>query len=455
MVGVRHIIKRIEMFNQQKKILVGLVVLLAILAGGYTAWHPFDGAPRSQASSQAAQYTCPMHSFIIKDRPSTCPICAMELVKKGAATADTKELQQKSHVFLSPAQQVMANLEVVSVMYKPLFKEIRAAGTVTYDQSRVGKVSAWVAGRLERLHGLNEGATVVKGATVAELTTPELINAEEDYLAAWQEKQRAGADMAELDPASLLYRTRQRLRQLGFQDPQFRALEKSGRPTILVPLLAPVSGVIVEQQAREGAYLKIGDSLIVVADLSQVWVDLQVYEDEFPHIKVGQLVRLSSRAYPQQRFNGTVIQLAPALDPKTRTMRVHVAVPNQGQLLKPAMLVESVLQVPLGTELAVPADAVVTTGQRKLVWVQKEPGLFVPREVTTGVRYRDDIQILSGLRKDEAVASSGAYLIDAEVRLQSGTEPAAPSQPPPSSGQAPAREKPAGKGSLDMRDMKM
>lgn len=419
-----------------KKSLLVIIILFAAAAtiGFYILRH--ERTPLAKAASGPVEYTCPMHPFIIKDRPGTCPICNMELVRKLPGNADAGDLNLKEHVYLSPAQQVMANLEVVNVVYKPFFKSIEAAGIINYDQTGQTRISAWVAGRIEKLHANVVGASVVKGRPVAELFSPDLASAEEEYLGLYQAASPKERAQRPLDSTSLLYWAKLRLVQLGFTDSQFRALEKAARPTVRIPMYPPMSGIVTEKNVQEGQYVKVGDPLFSVADLSRVWGELDVYEDEFPYLKVGQHVALLSRSYPTREFTGQITYVYPFLNPKTRTNRVRVAVPNEQLLLKPDMVVNATIQVPLGTDLAVPSEAVVNTGDRNLVWMQIKQGVFVPHEVTIGVRYRNDIQILSGLKKDDAVAANGAYLIDSEAQLKPGGARVGGSQdtapPPPS-----------------------
>ena len=414
--------------------------------------------------AEHVEYTCPMHPFIIKDRPGTCPICNMELVRKIPGNTDAKDLNLKEHVYLSPAQQVMANLEVGKVMYKPLFKSIEAAGIINYDQTRQARISAWVAGRVEKLQANMVGMHVIKGHPVAELFSPELASAEEEYLgqylAASPDERRQGLR----DSSSLLYWARLRLVQLGFADAQFRELEKGGRPVVRIPVYPPMNGVVTAKDIQEGQYVKVGDPLFSVADLSRVWGELDVFEDEFPYLKVGQQVALLSRAYPSREFTGRITYIYPFLNPKTRTNRVRVSVSNEQLRLKPDMVVNATIQIPLGTDLAVPAEAVVNTGDRNLVWMQVKHGVFVPREVTTGVRYHNDIQILSGLKKDDTVAANGAYLIDSEAQLKPGgrqvsgsqdTAPPLPSSPRHDTPVVRGNMPPGTKDDMDMGDMTM
>jgi len=396
---------------------------LCLVAGGGLLWNRHHHPQGSQAQPAAVEYTCAMHTFISKDSPGACPVCGMDLVKRSAAEAAANSPRLEEHVYLSPSQQVMANLDVTSVMYKPLFKEIDAAGVIAYDQSRQGKASAWVAGRVERLYADSVGAEVATDRPIAELSSPELLSAEEEYLALYREA--APQDKADraAGSGSPLYRVRQRLRQLGFTDAEFRSLEHSGKPDVRIPGYPSVSGTGVAKEVQEGQFVKAGDTLVAVADLSRVWAELDVYEDEFSFLKAGSSVVLLTRAYPGREFSGTITYIYPYVEPKTRTVRVRVVIPNKTRLLKPDMLVQARIQIPLGTDLAVPAESVIVTGSRSLVWVQTKQGVFVPREIRTGVRFRNDVQVLQGLQKNEVIAANGAYLVDSEARLGMGGRP--------------------------------
>jgi Cu(I)/Ag(I) efflux system membrane fusion protein len=402
-----------------KSKLIFVIIGLLLLGAGYILGSRHNHDLHATQSAATAEYTCPMHPFIVKDRPGACPICGMELVRKGAAV-DATDLHLKEHVYLSPAQQVMANLDVVNVMYKPLFKVIDAGGVIAYDQSRQARVSAPVDGRIERLHAATVGMAVTKGNPAAELTSPELVGAEEAYLALYREAGERERSRLKQATGSPLYAAHLRLRELGFTEAEFRALEQSGSPDVLIPVYPALNGIVTSKEAQQGQFVWSGDPLVAIADLSQVWAELDVYEDEFPYLKTGQSVAVTTRAYPVREFTGIITFIYPFFDPTSRTVRVRVALQNRQLLLKPDMLVQARIRVPLNTDLAVPSEAVVVTGTRTLVWVQTKPGVFIPREVITGARYRNDIQILEGLKKDEVIAANGAYLIDSEAQLQTG-----------------------------------
>ncbi len=436
--------------NRKIKIAIAAAIVAAAVFSGYQYGRRTVSPPgAAKGQVQKGEYSCPMHPFILKEQSGSCPVCGMELVKKltGVETG-SKELQNISHVALSPTQQVMANLATVAVALKPFTKEIACTGIVTYNQERQGKVAAWVGGRLDRLLVKSVGSEVHKGMTVAELFSADLLNAEEAYLMAYKTIKILNNSISVSFPIytqSALGEAYERLRQLGFREKQFEQLQKSITPSVRVPINSPLSGVVTEKFVQEGQYVNVGDPLFSVADLSLIWVDLEVFENDFPFIKVGQEVSIESRSFPGQPFHGKVKLVYPFLDPKTRTVRLRVELPNPGLKLKPEMYVSASIKVPLSDSLTVPPSSVMDTGKRQVVWVESKPGVFIQRVVKVGARSAKGVQILSGLKAGEKVATTGGYLIDSEAQLSHGSE--APSPPPPPT--------PVRKEGLDMQDMKM
>ena len=413
---------------KSQKILIPFVVILVVVTvgGGYFLWQTksHKGAQEAKHEHGKEEYTCPMHPFIIKDKPGSCPICGMTLVKKTeSAEPSAKEAASLEQVALSPSQQVMANVATVKVNRVPLAKEITAVGIVQYDQSRQGKVTAWVAGRIDRLHVNTVGAYVAKGKPVAEVYSPDLVAAQEEYLLAL--KSRAQLKDSPIQAISqggdgLVSSARQRLKLMGVRDEQLASLEKAGQPNIRLSIYTPLSGIVIDKLVLEGQYVNVGDPLFTVADLSTIWVEVEVYEADFPTIRLGQRVDITSQSYPGRTFTGRVAFVYPFLDPKTRTVKVRVELSNPGLKLKPDMFVNAVIKVPLGESLAVPVTAVMDTGKRQVAWIEIKPGVFEPRDVKVGERVGDQVQILSGLLRGDKVAASGGYLIDSEAQLRGG-----------------------------------
>lgn len=261
---------------------------------------------------------------------------------------------------------------------------------------------------------------------------------------------------------------RQRLKLMGLKDYQIAALEKTGQPNIRLAIYTPLSGIVIEKIVLQGQYVNVGDPLFTIADLSSVWVEAEVYESDFPSIKIGQKVDIVSQSYPDRAFTGKVSFIYPFLDPKTRTVKVRVQIANPGLMLKPDMFVNVSLKIPLGDALVVPVAAVMDNGKRKVVWVETKPGMFAPRDVKVGARVGDNVQILSGVLRGDKVAASGGYLIDSEAQLKGGggghaghegmkaeEKGVAPVAPTGHEGHGPAAPAPQKKDAMDMHDMKM
>jgi len=452
--------------SRRTVILLSVLILLAAAGGGGYLWygHASKTVEGDGHDHGPTQYTCPMHPFIIKDKPGACPICGMSLVP--VKKADSGQTQgavpdMPGHVSLSPSQMVMANVATVAVDSAPLDKEISAVGIVQYDQSRQSRVTAWVAGRIDRLYVDTVGGYVSKGRPVAEVYSPDLVSAQQEYLLALKSREQFKASSIEAISQGgdgLVSSARQRLKLMGVKDHQIAALQKSGQPTIKLSIYTPLSGIVIEKIVLQGQYVNVGDPLFTIADLSSVWVEAEVYEADFPSIKIGQKVDITSQSYPGKTFTGKVSFIYPFLDPKTRTVKVRVQIANPGLRLKPDMFVNVSLKAPLGESLVVPVTAVMDTGKSKVVWVETKPGMFEPRDVKVGTRVGDQLQILSGLARGDRVAASGGYLIDSEAQLKGGAggghagHGEASSKERPVSGAAPVPPK---KDDMNMDDMKM
>ncbi|BCS53425.1 efflux RND transporter periplasmic adaptor subunit [Geobacter sp. SVR] len=463
-----------------KKITIPLTILtLAVVAASWLyrsgklskapGLHKGDGHA-TQEQSATPLYTCPMHPFIIKDKPGTCPICGMELIKKlndaqNAATMTPEQKQQADmlgRVALSPTQRIMANVATVEAKPGILNKEINAVGIVQYDQSRQAKVTAWIAGRIDKLNVSTVGAFVSKDKPVAEVYSPDLLATQQEYLLAVKSRdQLKNSPIPSIaqNGDGLVASAKQRLMLFGVKESQIAELERAGKPTIRLPIYTPLSGVVIEKMVQQGQYVNTGEVLFNIADLSRVWVEIDIFENEVPFVRVGQQVEIRSSADPRMASRGRISFVYPFHDPKTHTVKARVEMANPGSMLKPDMFVNAIIRVPVAKGIVLPISAVIDTGKRQVVWVESSPGTFEPRDVQAGERVDDKIQILSGLKPGDKVAVSGGYLIDSESQLKgaggqdhSQHGGAAPGQKAPAA--SPAQQAPA-KGSLKMDDMKM
>lgn len=404
-----------------------LVLLLAFAAGGgWFLWqHQHSGNSAAEKATQVRQlYTCSMHPLVIREKPGLCPICGMELIKKidnSAGSAAQTPSDMAAHVSLSSTQRVMANVATIEATIGTLNKEINAAGIVQYDQSRQARVTAWTAGRIDKLYVNSVGAFVSRENPVAELYSPDLVAAQQEYLLAIRSREQLKsspfASIAQ-NGEGLVSSARERLKLLGVRDSQIARLEKSGTPDIRLSIYSPFAGVVIEKMVQQGQYVNSGEVLFNIADLSRVWVELELYENEFPNIHLGQQVEIRSQSFPGNVFTGRVAFIYPFLDPKTRTIKARVELANPGLKLKPEMFVNAIIRVPLKSTIVVPLTAVIDTGKRQVVWVESSPGMFEARVVQVGEKNTDNIQIVSGINPGDKVAVSGAYLIDSESQLK-------------------------------------
>ncbi len=463
--------------NKKIAIPLALIILAAAVAGGWlykTGWFEKDGHGHSRVEHAAKQlYTCSMHPFIIKDKPGTCPICGMELIKKvdavaegGAQSAEQKQqADMLGHVSLSPTQRVMANVATVAAKPTAMNKEINAVGIVQYDQTRQGKVTAWIAGRIDKLYVNTVGAFVSKNKPLAEVYSPELFSTQQEYLLALKSRdQLKKSPIAAISQngEGLVASAKQRLMLFGVKESQIAELEKAGKPNIRLPIYTPLSGIVIDKMVQQGQYVNVGEVLFNIADLSRVWVEIDVFENEVPYIRVGQQVEIRSAVeHASSSFKGRISFIYPFHDPKTHTVKARVEMPNPGYHLKPDMFVNAIIRVPLAYGIVVPVTAVIDTGKRQVVWVETTPGMFEPREVRVGERMDEKVQILSGIKTGDKVAVSGGYLLDSESQLKGGggheNMPGMKMDEPKGGKPAvpPAEQPPAKKDSLKMDDMKM
>ena len=456
-----------------KNVAIPLVVLIiaAAAGGGWYAWQHegHDHAAEGKAAQGKQLYTCSMHPFIIKDKPGSCPICGMELIKKidsAPAEGGTQSAEQKQqadmigHVSLSTTQRLMANVATVEAKQGTLNKEINAVGIVQYDQTRQAKVTAWIAGRIDKLNVNSVGAYVSKDKPVAEVYSPDLVATQQEYLLAVRSRDQlknSPIPSISQNGDGLVASAKQRLMLFGVKEGQIAAFEKDGKPNIRLPIYTPLSGIVIEKMVQQGQYVNTGEVLFNIADLSKVWVEIDVFENEVPYVRVGQQVEIRSAIEHGAVFNGRINFVYPFHDPKTHTVKARVEMPNPGSMLKPDMFVNAIIRIPLVKGIIVPVTAVIDTGKRQVVWIETSPGMFEPRDVKAGERVDDKIQILSGLKPGDKVAVSGGYLIDSESQLKGGggqdhSQHTGGAKPEPS-GQTPVP--PVKKKTLNMDDMKM
>jgi len=407
-----------------------LMIALALLTLAGACKKSETPAEHAEHAQKAADvYYCPMHPTIVSDKPGACAICGMNLVKKTAnAEADMKAMAggELQAISLSPEQRVTANVRTVRVALDTHTGELVTTGRVTFDERRIAQVTAYTAGRIERLFVNFTGDTLRRGEAVGTIYSPDLFATQQEYLLALENRERmrrAGFESARSASVDLVESTKRRLMLFGMTAAQVEQVESTKKPILATRITTPVSGVVTKKLAVEQQYVAQGQPLLEVADLSHVWVEADVYEQQLPSVRVGDKVEITAAAVPGRTFNGTVGFIVPVLEGATRTARVRIELANPGLLLKPDMYVNvRIIGAPAPAHIMVPASAIVDRGQKQFVWVETQPGSYEPRAVTTGGRHGEAVVIASGLSEGDQVVVEGGFLLDSEAQLRSATE---------------------------------
>jgi Cu(I)/Ag(I) efflux system membrane fusion protein len=375
---------------------------------------------------------------------------------------------------MSESAMKLANIETIPASMGIAELEIHLSGKVKYDESRIGNITAWVPGRLERMFVDYTGISVKKGDHMMELYSPELYTAQEELIQARKlfDSNKGQSVIGKKTIKATLQASREKLRLMGLLDEQIQKIEESDSPSNLTTVYSPMSGVVIQKNGVEGAYVKTGTNIYTIADLSRVWVIFDAYESDLPWLAFGQKVTFSAEAIPGETFEGRVAFIDPVLDAKTRTVKVRMNVLNPNGMIKPGMFVHGTIHATLDGDgkainpelankwicpmhpevvrdqkgdcdvcgmdlvkseslgivhtpyhqhenLLIPASAVLKTGNRAIVYVKisgEEP-TFEGREVVLGSRVGDKYIVKSGLKEGELVVKKGNFKIDSAMQI--------------------------------------
>ncbi|PXA03014.1 efflux transporter periplasmic adaptor subunit [Coraliomargarita sinensis] len=439
------------------------IAALAFLVGRMTTSSPAPGGSdsRPQAPSSSPQtWTCSMHPQIQQPEPGDCPICGMDLIpleEEGDESSGPREMS------MSEASRALADIQTTEIVQSYPEAEIRLVGKLDYDETKVKSLSARFPARIDELFVNFTGIRVNKGEHLAKVYSPELLTAQRELLSAHR-----------ADPnGSITRAAREKLRLWDLLPSQIEAIIESGEAKDHFVLKAPIGGVVVEKHVKEGDYVKTGEPLFRIVDLSVLWAELDAYESDLPWLRFGQDVSFNVESFPGETFHGQIVFIEPEVDRKTRTVPIRVNVPNGDQRLKPGMFVRAVVASRLAEDgkvyapefagkwispmhpevvkdhpgqcdvcgmdlvpaeelgyvdnesepapLVVPASAVLRTGKRAVVYVQKpdtQRPTYEGREITLGPRAGDVYLVASGLEAGERVVTQGAFKIDSALQIQ-------------------------------------
>jgi len=459
--------------------------------------YPTAGPPPAVAKAAKKLWHCPMHPEVIRDAPGKCPICGMDLVpiKEEAAPPPAAKKERKVKYWVSPMDPGYVSdkpgkapcgmdlvpvyeeeggegaapgtiavepntLQSMGVRYgkvevRPLARSIRAVGIVSYDEKKLAIVTTKVQGWVDRLFLKITGEPIRKGQPLISIYSPELVATQKEYLLALKNLKTMGkGPFPDLGDSAkrLVEASRRRLEYWDISRSQIAALERTGQVKKDLTLTSPVNGIIIKRNVTQGQMVQPGMPLLEVADLSEIWIDGDIYEYELPWVKVGQHAEVTLAYVPGETFHGKVQYIYPYLKGTTRTARVRLSFPNPKIKLKPEMYGQVYIHAPLPQPVvAVPSEAILDSGEKQLVFIALGKGRFEPREVKLGVEgdggWRE---VTSGLKGGEEVVTSAQFLLDSESRTREavakmlrsqqqaapapgkeGTPPAKPQAPPP------------------------
>lgn len=409
--------------NIDKKNLI--TIAIAVTAGLLAGWILFGSSSKKEETEQSSTiaaghhhegeetiWTCSMHPQIRQPEPGDCPICGMDLIplEKEESSDDPREIR------MSPAAMKLAEVQTQTVALRVPSKKLRLNGQVTVDERHVFSQVSHIEGRIEELTVNFTGQYVSKGSPLAYLYSPELVSAQEELL----EAERSKEEQPQLYRAAV-----EKLKNRKLTDEQINDIIAAGRPQQQFPILADASGYVTQKLVNQGDYVKAGQPIYTIANLSDIWVMFEVYEKDLTWLKPGDKVVFTAASLPGKTFHGTISYIDPLIDAKTRVAKARVELPNPELALKPGMFVTGEAECSLPDQkerIVVPHTAVMWTGKRSVVYVKKTGDDFVRfamREVLLGPDLGNSYIVEEGLMPGEEIAVNGTFSIDAAAQLSS------------------------------------
>ena len=416
-----------------KIVLFAAALIAAFLTGIWYNERNSNDTPSASSERKILHYCCPMHPQFISDKPGDCPSCGMRLVPANTAN-DSAETGSDTGgdgtstetIYISPTRQQMIGVSTIAVSSSGGANILRTVGRVATDETRVYTINATVDGWITGTRPSTTGSLVKKGEVLATFYSPEFLSGVQALLFALNSadrvqvtgKENPGQKDQLVQFAVNLQQYKDSLRNLGMGELQLQDLVKTRKWMENVDITSPADGFILTRKISLGLRFNKGDEMYRIADLSRVWILVDVFENEERYLRPGNHVRVT---LPNQgtTVDALVTNVLPQFDPATRTLKIRLAADNPGFRLRPDQFVDVELPVNYSPALTVPSEAVLDTGLRKIVFVDRGNGHFEPRHVETGWRMNNRVEIVKGLMEGERIVVSGNFLIDSEARMRS------------------------------------
>ena len=386
------------------------ILITALLAATGTWFALKNNTPGSMAAASADRkpqfYQSAMHPWIKSDKPGRCTICGMELTPVYEGEKGFDEAGGDNIVALTQNQIQVLHVQTAVAKTRPLVRTLKVSGTIDDNAMRHRVLSAYVDGRIDKLHVNFIGAEVSEGQPLAEFYSPSLLQAEREY------RQLAG---------ELKKNTALRLRQMGLTQTQIDALDQKPADSLTSQILSPISGTVVSQSIYEGQYANTGQQLFEIADFSTMWYMFRAYEQDMPWIKPGLPVTVTTPSIPNKEFIGKITFIDPNFDESTRSTKVRVELDNplvngRRELLH-RLYADGMIALEAPAVLTVPRSAVIETGPEAVVYVDQEGGAYAHTVIKTGRRGDTLVEVLSGLKEGDAIVTNGNLLIDGQAEM--------------------------------------
>lgn len=469
----------------KRKIVLGLTVMVFLFAAIFILFACGESDTKD-ATNDKQLWTCGMHPQVIQEEPGNCPICGMKLTPLNAETRGTTQDDQMhdhdstnraemdrtegkkdkkilywrapmdptyisdkpgkspmgmdlvpvyegeeptsaSMITIDPVTVQNMGVRTAEVTRQPFYRNIRTVGHVDYNENKLYDINVKFPGWIDRLYVAREGEPVRKGQALLKIYSPELVATQEEYLLAYKNAEKLRDSEIQTVSTSaqrLLRAAEKRLEYWDISDEQIQELQQSGQVQKTLTIYSPANGIVMHKIAVEGQYVKGGEKLFRIADLSTVWVLAHIFEYELPWIKLGQEVKMELPYIPGRQFKGKIDYIYPYLHAKTRDVRIRLVFENTTGELKPEMYANIVIESKLGDDvLVIPSEAVIRTGTRNLIFIDLGDGKFRPQEVVLGPEGENGlVQVDDGVYEGQQIVTSAQFLLDSESRLREAVQ---------------------------------